>query len=75
MEEKNCWEKPSQMVLSASPEFFLQHWSRDSLQALFLSVAAADRSTKNALVNIRASIAIRMVFLLLMVVDFFHLTT
>ena len=72
MEEKNCRDRVCQLFLSASPPFFfLQHSSVDSLDKLFLPAAAAERKSRNVPARTTASIAIRMVFLLLMVVDFF----
>lgn len=76
MEEKNWRDRFSQVALLGLPvSFFLQHSSIDSLQALLLPVEAAERNTIKAPAKTTASIAIRMVCLLLMIVDLFHLTT
>ena len=71
MEEKNCCERLSQTVFPASAGFFLQHCSRDSLQARFLPVDMAELKKRKAPVSATVSMAIRMVFLLLMAIDFF----
>jgi len=52
MEEKNCWERFSKIILSAL-FFLLLHSSSDSLQGVFFETGADDCKTRNAQVTAR----------------------